>query len=496
MGATAHSSRLALFALLIGCGRPPAIGQSNSALEMCEFPNLEFGIPAPLACDVGATTAVSGKTVEGCSLVNGVLLCPIQAYDAAGNLIAQNTIACSSGPAFDAIVAHEATQDTVSFCCQKNPSAPTSEGRDHGHFARKACSWIRCKDYDPVKYANTAGFYTSCGCTNNDIINCKPCLTADATARADGGCGLSTGEGVCSNDSSSTLTTICHAFCQSPPAITIAGDSPLSWECGSGAYADPGATAADGCGYGLPMKLTSEASAVDTGTVGAYSVTYTATPEQGYLVTTAIRAVNVVDTQAPLFDPASAQTLVGNCSGDPVAFTVPTATDQCSAVSVSCATLAGNRFGANPVSCTATDATGNQASVDIMVNLIEPLRIALYPPLSVDAPTVAKAGSTLVCKAKLFNCQGQDVTATAATSARLQLALASGGPIQTSFNGVGAADEEMVQVADLELGPVYQYNLSTRGLVTGGHYTASVSASYTDQQSFPFSSPVAAIDTH
>jgi hypothetical protein len=460
---------------------------------MCEFPNLEFGIPAPLACDVGATTAVSGKTVEGCSLVKGVLLCPIQNYDPAGNLIAQNAAACNGAPAFDAIVAHEATEDTVSFCCQKNPSAPTSEGREHGHFARKACSWIRCKDYDPVKYANTPGFYTSCGCTNNDIISCKPCLTADATVRADGGCGLSTGAGVCSNDSSSTLTTICHAFCQSPPAITIAGDNPLSWECGSGAYVDPGATAADGCGYGLPMKLTSDTSAVETGSVGAYSVAYSATPEQGYLVGSATRVVNVVDTQPPLFDAASAQTLLGNCSGDAIAFTAPTASDRCSAVSISCAALAGNSFGANSVSCSATDASGNQASVDLSVDVIEPLSIVLYPPLSVDAANVTRVGSTVVCKAKLFNCQGQDVTATAATGARLQLA--AGAAVPTSFNGVGGADGAMVRVEDAELGPIYQYNLSTRGLATGGHYSASVSASYTAQPGFSFRSPVAVIET-
>jgi hypothetical protein len=253
------------------------------------------------------------------------------------------------------------------------------------------------------------------------------------------------------------------------------------------------------------MKTTVDTSAVDAAHPGSYSVDYTATPQQGTLMRTAVRQVDVVDTTPPVFDSASlsAQTLVGDCAGAPAAIALPTASDLCSgAATVSCAPLAGNRFGANEVLCTATDASGNQASATITINLIEPVRVVVYPPLSTSGSNLVHQGATVPNKVKLFGCGGADVTSTAPLSLAVELALVSAGasiPVATSFHGVGDAGGRMVPVDDPELGAIYQYNLSTRGLMvtsnTASHYLDSIVASSRQDPRVSFSAPSVIIDT-
>jgi hypothetical protein len=80
-----------------------------------------------------------------------------------------------------------------------------------------------------------------------------------------------------------------------PPVITVNGSNPATVELGS-AYSDAGATAMDA--HHGSTSVTSSGT-VDTGTVGSYSITYTATDKDGNSAT-ASRTVNVVDTTAPV----------------------------------------------------------------------------------------------------------------------------------------------------------------------------------------------------
>jgi hypothetical protein len=486
-----------ILVLLSGCGSGVRLdgAETGAALAICDYPNVPFATPKSTVCDVGATTPINGKAIEACHSVGGDLqACPIQDYTA-GQLVARNSAACNGGPTYSANVAHEATQDTISMCCKGA----------HAIFARKTCSWIKCKDYDPVKYANTPGYYSSCGCTGSDNVRCKPCQPIDATVFADGGCDLPTSTAQCTNDPSASLPTVCATWCELPPTIALKGNNPLTWECGPGGYVDPGATATDGCGYGLPMITTVDTSAVDAALPGSYSVSYRATPRQGILTTTAVRQVNVVDTTPPVFVAASLlpQTLVGDCAGAPAAIALPTAEDLCSgAATVSCAPLAGNRFGANEVVCIATDASGNQASATITVNLVEPVTLVVCPPLETSGSNLVKQGSTVPNKVKLFGCGGADVTSTAPLSLAVQLSLVSAGasvPVETSFRGVGEPGGRMVLGDDPELGAIYQYNLSTKGLIvtsnSGSHYLDSIVASSIQDPRLSFSAPSVVIDT-
>jgi len=81
------------------------------------------------------------------------------------------------------------------------------------------------------------------------------------------------------------------------PVITIVGDNPATVELGA-TYTDAGATALDAVDGSVSVT---SSGTVDTSTVGAYTITYTATDAAGN-TTTSTRTVNVVDTTAPIID--------------------------------------------------------------------------------------------------------------------------------------------------------------------------------------------------
>jgi large repetitive protein len=81
------------------------------------------------------------------------------------------------------------------------------------------------------------------------------------------------------------------------PAITLVGGGSVNVECKSGAFNDPGATAADAC-YGDLTSSISRAGSIDANILGSYPITYSVTDGAG-LTSTATRTVNVVDTVPP-----------------------------------------------------------------------------------------------------------------------------------------------------------------------------------------------------
>jgi hypothetical protein len=81
------------------------------------------------------------------------------------------------------------------------------------------------------------------------------------------------------------------------PVITIIGDNPATVELGA-TYTDAGATAVDAVDGSVSVT---SSGTVDTSTVGAYTITYTAT-DAASNTTTSTRTVNVVDTTAPIIN--------------------------------------------------------------------------------------------------------------------------------------------------------------------------------------------------
>jgi hypothetical protein len=90
------------------------------------------------------------------------------------------------------------------------------------------------------------------------------------------------------------------------PVVTVTGDNPATVELGT-AYSDAGATATDASGA---VEVVTSGT-VDINTVGAYTLTYTATDPSGN-AGTATRTVNVTDTTAPVFTSSSTFTVDEN----------------------------------------------------------------------------------------------------------------------------------------------------------------------------------------
>jgi hypothetical protein len=173
----------------------------------------------------------------------------------------------------------------------------------------------------------------------------------------------------------------------SPPAITLNGDDPLTpdvietqemtVECHTG-FTDPGATANDACDGPATVVVT---GTVDPDTVGTYTLTYSATDDHGTpadtsddLVATVTRTIHVVDTTDPTLALNGANPMTVECH---TAFTDPgaTATDSCagdlnSAIQVS-GTVDPNTVGSYTLTYTVTDPSGNDATVERTVNVVD-----------------------------------------------------------------------------------------------------------------------------
>ena len=224
------------------------------------------------------------------------------------------------------------------------------------------------EDVDGVDPAPTIGCATDTGLTSSDQLPSGPnnvtCRTTDASGN------FSEADYVVRVDD------VTH------PVIVLNGTSPQTVEAGT-PYPELGATATDN--VGISGGLITDSSAVDTGTVGSYLVTYTATDAAGN-TTTAIRTVDVVDTTPPEFDefPIGIE-MEAMADGTVVVTFVATALDSTGAPpTVTCAPPSGSEFsiGVTNVTCTATDTAGNSVSQSFDVTVVDTTPPVLTVPTS------------------------------------------------------------------------------------------------------------------
>ncbi len=136
--------------------------------------------------------------------------------------------------------------------------------------------------------------YTTPAITDNNSGATVSCLPASGSTFALGTTGvICNGSDVAGNSATSTTFNVTVVDTTSPVIVLIGAD-PLSVEAGT-VFVDPGATAIDASG---DFAATSTNN-VDTGTLGIYTVTYTATDASGNSASSTTRTVNVVDTTAP-----------------------------------------------------------------------------------------------------------------------------------------------------------------------------------------------------
>ncbi|HEY0172908.1 MAG TPA: PxKF domain-containing protein [Pyrinomonadaceae bacterium] len=97
-----------------------------------------------------------------------------------------------------------------------------------------------------------------------------------------------------------TATRTVNVVDTTAPVVTLNGANPLTVTQGS-AFVDPGATATDSCAGSLPVSVS---GSVNTGVIGTYTLTYTATDASGNTGTTT-RTVFVVYSFTGFFSPVS-----------------------------------------------------------------------------------------------------------------------------------------------------------------------------------------------
>ena len=144
-----------------------------------------------------------------------------------------------------------------------------------------------------------------------------------------------------------------------PPVLALTGQATVTLECG-GSYTDAGATCED-----TPdgtLSVVDDASQLDTGSVGSYTVSYSCTDSSFYSAT-ASRTVNVVDTTAPsisLLGEASVKVSTGDTYTDAGA----ACSDSCEgSLTVSSANPVDTSVeGTYTVTYTCVDTAGNAAA--------------------------------------------------------------------------------------------------------------------------------------
>ena len=152
---------------------------------------------------------------------------------------------------------------------------------------------------------NTAGHPFNVG-AGWRVADSELVTSSDSSSSLVAGVGsISTGQAltvaVPASFSKSTITYYCSAHStmvstlavvegdSQAPVITLQGDNPQTVEAGT-SYVEAGATADTG------ETVVIDSSAVDTGTVGSYTVTYTATDAAGNSAVPVLRTVNVINS--------------------------------------------------------------------------------------------------------------------------------------------------------------------------------------------------------
>ncbi|HEY9401413.1 MAG TPA: immunoglobulin-like domain-containing protein [Pyrinomonadaceae bacterium] len=301
--------------------------------------------------------AVVNYAVSG----EGTACSPIQCDTPSGSLFPSGTtlVTCTAASG-DSVIFPVTVTDTRSFNITLNGANPlTVECNSIPPFA------------DPGATTNRPGITPSVSSDVNPNVPGTYTITYTATDGTD----------------TATATRTVNVIDDSPPHITLNGDNPLTEdeietqeitvECHT-SFTDPGATANDACDGSSTVTVS---GTVDPNTVGTYTLTYSATDEQGTpgdpsddLVSTITRTVRVVDTTDPVITLTGGNALTVECHA---AFTDPgaTATDNCagdldSAVQVS-GTVDPNTVGTYTLTYTVSDASGNDATVQRTVNVVD-----------------------------------------------------------------------------------------------------------------------------
>jgi len=183
-----------------------------------------------------------------------------------------------------------------------------------------------------------------------------------------------------------------------PPVITLLGNNPQVITAAI-AYTELGATATDNVDGNITASIVIDASAVDTSTVGSYTVTYNVMDAAGNAATEVTRTVNVVpDTVPPVI------TLLGNnpqgiLTGTAYTELGATATDNVdgnitASIVIDASAVDTSTVGSYTVTYNVMDAAGNAATeVTRTVNVVVPDTVPPVITLLGNNPQIITTGT-------------------------------------------------------------------------------------------------------
>jgi hypothetical protein len=180
---------------------------------------------------------------------------------------------------------------------------------------------------------------------------------------------------------------------ETDPTITLNGLASITLEAGLDTYIEQGATAVDNVDGDLTSAIVIT-GAVDTSTVGTYTIYYDVSDNQGLHAVTVTRRVNVVDTIAPVITaPTSPIEITNATSPTAVSFAVSVADAGYPGTTATCMPASGSDFywGDTVVTCNASDGSGNLADSAIFTVTLRYLYdVQVFLPKG-----ATKAGSTM-----------------------------------------------------------------------------------------------------
>ncbi|HYH99622.1 DUF5011 domain-containing protein, partial [Hyalangium sp.] len=211
------------------------------------------------------------------------------------------------------------------------------------------------------------------------------------------------------------------------PSLALVGAQTVRLECGVDGFTNPGATAADACSGNLTSAIV-YGGTVNEAAVGSYAVTYSVADRAGHSAS-AVRTVEVADTQAPAIALNGASMVSLECGVGSYSEEGATANDVCAGslsnkVSISGTVNAAAR-GTYTKTYSVADTSGNVASAVRTVKVNDTL-----------APSLALVGASamrLECGVDSFTNPG--ATAVDACSGNLTGAIVSLGAVNAAAVG-------------------------------------------------------------
>ena len=207
-----------------------------------------------------------------------------------------------------------------------------------------------------------------------------------------------------------TVTFILDVAANTPPVLTLPGDSTVEGDTIGGAVAAYGVSASDAQDATAPTAACSPV----VGALlphGRSTVSCSAT-DSGGLTTTGSFGITVVDTTAPTLAamPTDQQLTTGDPGGTTLIYAPPSADDVVDPdPTVDCAPASGSTVPVGPttVTCTATDDIGNSSSDSFLVDVafVDPVAWSATwgEPVATDGRAlVANRGRTVPVKVEIF----------------------------------------------------------------------------------------------